>query len=98
MVHADFAGTQRLSDSDIPPAKAQRRQVLKFCHFDPWEKSFLDRSCSLGMTGIPRHLRAFAGDIPRPTGERSAPYENLRVLRAFVVNSTFLISVAAVAR
>jgi hypothetical protein len=36
----------------------------------------------------------FAGDIPRPTGARSAPYENLRVLRAFVVNPTFLILVA----
>jgi hypothetical protein len=37
----------------------------------------------------------FAEDIPRPTGARSAPYENLRVLRAFVVNPTFLILVAA---
>ena len=29
----------------------------------------------------------FARDIPRPTGARSAPYENLRVLRAFVVKT-----------
>src|SRR3990172_3235199 len=35
---------------------------------------------------FPLRLRAFARDIPRPTGARSAPYENLRVLRAFVVN------------
>jgi hypothetical protein len=40
-------------------------------------------------------LCVFARDIPRPTGARSAPYENLRVLRAFVVNPTFLILVAA---
>ena len=40
-------------------------------------------------------LGAFAGDIPRLTGAPSAPYENLRVLRAFVVNPTFLILVAA---
>ena len=33
----------------------------------------------------------FAGDTPRLTGARSAPYENLRVLRALVVNPTFLI-------
>ena len=53
------------------------------------------------MTGSgpsPLRLCAFAGDIPRPTGARSAPYENLRVLRAFVVNPTFLILVAAVPR
>jgi hypothetical protein len=36
-------------------------------------------------------LCAFARDNPRLTGARSAPYENLRVLRAFVVNPTFLI-------
>src|SRR4030065_728951 len=40
----------------------------------------------------------FARDISRPTGARSAPYENLRVLRAFVVDPTFLILVAAVPR
>jgi len=40
-------------------------------------------------------LGVFAGDIPRLTGARSAPYENLCALRAFVVNPTFLILVAA---
>jgi hypothetical protein len=40
-------------------------------------------------------LCAFARDNPRLTGARGAPYENLRVLRAFVVNPTFLILVAA---
>jgi hypothetical protein len=40
----------------------------------------------------------FARDIPRLTGARSAPYENLRVLRAFVANPTFLILVAALPR
>ena len=38
-----------------------------YCHFDPWEKSFLDPSCPLGMTGIARHLcglGVFARDIP----------------------------------
>jgi hypothetical protein len=55
----------------------------------------------------PLRLGVLAGDIPRLTGTppggfepqggaRSAPYENLRVLRAFVVNPTFLILVAAV--
>jgi len=37
----------------------------------------------------------FARDTPRLTGARSAPYENLRDLRAFVVNPTFFILVAA---
>jgi len=43
-------------------------------------------------------LCAFARDNPRLTGARSAPYENLCVLRAFVVNPTFLILVAALLR
>jgi hypothetical protein len=43
-------------------------------------------------------LCAFARDNPRLTGARSAPYENLRVLRAFVVNPTFLILVSALPR
>jgi hypothetical protein len=43
-------------------------------------------------------LCVLARDIPRLTGARSAPYENLRVLRAFVVNPTFLFLVAAVPR
>ena len=68
-----FSGDRRLSDSDMPPAKAQRRQVRKRCHFGPFgqaqgklrEKSFLDPSHSLGMTGMgssPLRLCAFAGD------------------------------------
>ena len=60
-----FSGDRRLSDSDMPPAKAQRRQVRKRCHFDRREKSFLDPSHSLGMTGMgssPLRLGAFAGD------------------------------------
>ena len=58
----------RTLDSDIPLAKTQRRQVLICCHFDPWEKSFLDPSHSLGMTGIgpsPLRLCTFARDIPK---------------------------------
>ena len=43
-------------------------------------------------------IRAFARDNPRLTGARSAPYENLRVLRAFVMNPSFLILVAALPR
>ena len=46
------------------------------------EKSFLDPSQSLGMTGLgpsPLRLSALAGDNPKLTGARSAPYENLRV-------------------
>jgi len=43
-------------------------------------------------------LCAFARNNPRRTGAPSAPYENLRVLRAFVVNPTFLILVAALPR
>jgi hypothetical protein len=49
----------------MPPAKAQRRQVRKRCHFDRREKSFLDPSHSLGMTGMGSstlRLGAFAGD------------------------------------
>jgi hypothetical protein len=56
----------------------QAREARKgqcVCHFDPFdkaqdklrEKSFLDPSRSLGMTGIgpsPLRLGAFAGDIP----------------------------------
>jgi hypothetical protein len=51
---------------------------------------FLDPSHPLGMTGLGlsplllgalRYLlrRCLAGDIPKPTGARSAPYKNLRV-------------------
>ena len=68
-----FSGDRRLSDSDMPPAKAQRRQVRKRCHFDPFgqaqgklrEKTFLDPSHSLGLMGMgssPLRLGAFAGD------------------------------------
>ncbi len=39
------------SDSERPPANAPRRQVRRGCHFDPGEKSLLDPSHSLGMTG-----------------------------------------------
>ena len=49
----------------MPPAKAQRRQVRERCHFDRREKSFLDPSHSLGMTGMGSstlRLGAFAGD------------------------------------
>jgi hypothetical protein len=71
---------------------APRRQERKECHFDPFdkaqdklrEKSFLDPSHPFGMTGrspSPLRLGVFAGDIPRLTGARSAPYENLRDLR-----------------
>jgi hypothetical protein len=34
-------------------------------------------------------LCVFAGDIPRPTGARSAPYENLRVLRVLRGENSF---------
>ena len=79
-----FSGDRRLSDSDMPPAKAQRRQVRKRCHFDRREKSFLDPSHSLGMTGMgssPLRLGAFAGDNSAfgcgcsPTGEPLFPSE-----------------------
>ena len=76
----------------MSPAKAQRRQVRKRCHFDPFgqaqgklrEKSFLDPSHSLGMTGMgssPLRLGAFAGDNSAfgcgcsPTGEALFPSE-----------------------
>ena len=48
----------KILDSDIPLAKAPRRQVRNHCHFDQREKSLLDPSHSLGMTGIgPSPLR-----------------------------------------
>ena len=62
-----FSGDRILSDSDMPPAKAQRGQVRIRCHFDRREKSlfrarreifFLAPSHPLGMTGIgPSPLR-----------------------------------------
>jgi hypothetical protein len=79
-----FSGDRRLSDSDMPPAKAQRRQVRKKCHFDRREKSFLDPSYSLGLMGMgssPLGLCAFAGDNSAfgcgcsPTGEPLFPSE-----------------------
>jgi hypothetical protein len=79
-----FSGDRRLSDSDMLPAKAQRRQVRKRCHFGRSEKSFLDPSHSLGMTGIgssPLRLGTFAGDNSAfgcgcsPTGEPLFPSE-----------------------
>ena len=76
----------------MPPAKAQRRQVRKKCHFDPFgqaqgrlrEKSFLDPSHSLAMTGMGSstlRLGGFAGDNSAfgcgcsPTGEPLFPSE-----------------------
>jgi hypothetical protein len=53
-----LAGDRRLSDSDMPPAKAQRRQVRNSCHFDQREKTLLDPSPT------PLRLGAFAGDNP----------------------------------
>ena len=44
----------------MTPAKAQRGQVRKRCHFDRREKSFSDPSRSLGATGSARHLCALA--------------------------------------
>ena len=69
------------------PAKAQRRQVRNSCHFDQREKSLLDPSHSLGMTGIgPSPLRlgvpstllrtCFAGDSPS-FGYDCSPEANL---------------------
>jgi hypothetical protein len=86
----------------LTPAKAQSTPSSEGktpSDFDPFdkaqdklrEKSFLDPSHSLGMTGLgPSPLRLcvlagdnpisffafFAGDIPRLSGARSAPYEN----------------------
>src|SRR3990170_4079241 len=66
-------GAEDAEGSDIPLAKAQRRQVRKRktpCHFDRREKSFLDPSRSLGMTGFgpsPWRLCAFARDMVFPT-------------------------------
>ena len=60
-------GCERRSDSDILLAKAQRRQGRKGCHFDRREKSLIDPSRSLGMTGIgpsTSRLGAFARDNP----------------------------------
>src|SRR3990172_2300685 len=48
-------------------AKTLSSERKSLCHFDPREKSFLDPSHSLGMTGLgpsPLRLRAFAGDNP----------------------------------
>ena len=68
----------------MPPAKAQRRQVRKKCHFDRREKAFLDPSYSLGLMGMgssPLRLCAFAGDNSAfgcgcsPTGEPLFPCE-----------------------
>ncbi len=52
----------------MTPAKAQRRKGRNHCHFDPFdkaqdklrEKSFLDPSHPLGMTGFGPSLCAFA--------------------------------------
>ncbi len=57
-----------VENSRIRKFISPRRKDAKFgicCHFDPWEKSILDPSCFLGMTGIARHLC-----------ELSASYEN----------------------
>jgi hypothetical protein len=43
-----------------PPAKTQRRKEKRFVISTEWEKSFLEPSHSLGMTGLARHLAGFA--------------------------------------
>jgi hypothetical protein len=73
------------------------------CHFDRREKSFLDPSHSLGMTGLgpsPLRLGVFAGDIPNSFFAFFAPFAvnypipnllwlRLRRARPFVVNFRF---------
>ena len=86
----DTTRRSRKRNSEYLPPRRKVRQVRICCHFDRREKSFLDPSPSLGMTGVgpsPLRLGAFAGDNPRTSGTppggfepqggaRSAPYEN----------------------
>jgi hypothetical protein len=44
----------------LSPAKTQRREGKMFCHFDLREKSFLDPSHLLGMTGYRLSLDVLA--------------------------------------
>jgi len=77
-------GTARLSRNQIRISLPQRRKVAKeeHCHFERREKSFLDPSYSLGMTGlgpVTWRLGALAGAISESQSFRLP--ENLRKLR-----------------
>ena len=69
---ANFSGVEDFSDSDIPPAKTQSSE----------EKNNNPQTNSLPPIR-PLRLGVFAGDIPRLTGARSAPYENFFASFAF---------------
>ena len=62
---------------------------LEFCMFWSFEfvSNFGFRASNLRFSNV----AFFARDIPRPTGARSAPYQNLRVLRAFVVKTILIL-------
>jgi hypothetical protein len=88
-----------LTDSDFTRAKAPSTPSSDLLSFRPPREIFL-RSFALARDDGHRPVTFapfafFARDNPRLTGARSAPYENLRVLRAFVVNPAFLILVVA---
>jgi hypothetical protein len=73
-------GLGRQSRNQISEYLSQRRKGRKGknCHFDRREKSFLDPSYPLGMTGTARHLALLASwrdEHPNPM------HRELRVLR-----------------
>src|SRR3990172_4133232 len=92
-----LSASRKFSDSNISPAKALsdgRGPSSRANTRDIGRISLFVRNDN----ALPSRLCVFARDIPRPTGARSAPYENLRALRAFVVKIGFASSVAAAPR
>jgi hypothetical protein len=85
-----FRGLRKFFDGpELWDAGIYSRQDAKNAKFRDFFLGGLCPSTVLRVVSLSNH--AFARDNPRLTGARSAPYENLRVLRAFVVNPTFLI-------
>src|SRR3972149_155756 len=73
-IHDNFRGLRKFSG---------RRRPLEFGYASRQDAKFGNRFLFFAPFAF------FAGDIPRPTGARSAPYETLRVLRELRGESDF---------
>ena len=100
-----FCGLRKFCDGPEPwDAGIYSRQDAKNAKLKDFFLGGLCPSTQLSVVSLPfeslravsrfeRSNHAFARDNPRLTGTQSAPCENLRVLRAFVVNPAFPITV-----
>jgi hypothetical protein len=80
-------GLGRQSRNQISEYLSQRRKGRKGknCHFDRREKSFLDPSYPLGMTGTARHLASWRDEYPNPRFQFAKSLRVARKLRVIVM-------------